>query len=60
MTKTLETRTDSQGRKVRLQQRGSKFDVTYNSTGYAWRYLVKGVSEETARFEFELRSLVNV
>jgi hypothetical protein len=57
MTKTIETRTNSRGHKVRLQQRGGKFDVIYNSNGYTWMYRVKAAAEQHARFTFELESM---
>jgi len=57
MTKTIETKTNNRGHKVRLQQRGAEFDVIYNSNGISWRYVKKSVSEQEARNEFELQTL---
>jgi len=45
------------GGAIRLQKRGTKFDVLINSTGIAWRYLSKGVSESHARATLEMRLL---
>jgi hypothetical protein len=57
MTKTIETRTNSRGHKVRIQLRRGKFDVLYNSNGYAWTYKAKSVDEQTARFTFDLETM---
>lgn len=56
-TKIIDTKTNAAGHKVRLQQRRGAWDVIINSTGYAWRYLEKSVSEDRARNTFFLRSL---
>jgi hypothetical protein len=49
MTKTIETKKTRTGALVRIQQRGKAFDVIRNSTGYAWMYVEKAVSEQRAR-----------
>jgi hypothetical protein len=54
MTATIETKKLSNGHVVRLQKRGQSFDVIRNSTGYAWRYVEKAVSEQQARSTFFL------
>lgn len=58
-TITLERGTNKQnGFPVRLQKRGSKFDVVY-CTGFCWKYVTgaKAVSEQTARNIFFLETL---
>lgn len=57
MTKIIETKTNSRGHKVRIQQRRGKFDVIYTSTGFAWTYKAKAVSEQQARFVFDLEAM---
>ena len=42
------------GGAIRLQKRGTKFDVLINSTGIAWYYLSKGVGESHARATLEM------
>lgn len=49
MTKIIETKKLANGALVRIQQRGKAFDVIRNSTGYAWMYVEKAVSESRAR-----------
>jgi hypothetical protein len=53
MTKTLATAKNRNGFTVRLQQRGKKFDVIY-CTGFCWKYIAKAVTEQSARFTFDL------
>lgn len=57
MTKTIETKKLATGVMVRIQQRGKAFDVIRNSTGYAWTYVEKAVSEASARNTFFLMTL---
>jgi hypothetical protein len=54
MTKTIETKKTTTGAMVRIQQRGRAFDVIRNSTGYAWMYVEKAVTEQRARNTFFL------
>lgn len=58
MTKsiTLENGTNRNGFAVRLQKRGTKFDVVY-CTGFCWKYVAKAVSEQAARNVFFLEVL---
>ena len=56
-TKTLAAGRTPCGIPVRLQQRGGKFDVIQSSTGIAWRYVVKGVSEPVALATFNLQTV---
>lgn len=58
MTTTIETKRNDKGQMIRLQKRGNRFDVTRNSTGYCWMYLLKGVSEDAARSEFFLQTVL--
>jgi hypothetical protein len=55
-TTTLQTGKNSNGFTVRLQQRGTKFDVVY-CTGFCWKYISKAVSEQSARNTFCLEVL---
>lgn len=62
-TETLETGKNANGCTVRLQKRGSKFDVVF-CTGFCWKYVyvgngrnAKGVSEAEARNVFFLETL---
>lgn len=48
---TIERGTNKRGFAVRIQKRGSKFDVVY-CTGFCWKYIAKGVSEQSARNTF--------
>jgi hypothetical protein len=57
MTKIIETKTNSYGHKVRIQLRRGRFDVIYNSTGFAWTYKLKAGTEAEARAEFFLLSI---
>ena len=50
-TTTLQAGKNSNGCPVRLQQRGTKFDVVY-CTGFCWKYIAKAVSEQAARNSF--------
>lgn len=56
-TKIIETKKLASGVTIRLQQRGQKFDVIRNSTGYAWHYVAKAVTESAARDQFFLLGL---
>lgn len=55
-TTTLQSAKNSNGFAVRLQQRGTKFDVVY-CTGFCWKYIAKGVIEQAARNTFFLEVL---
>lgn len=57
MTKTIETKKLANGVLVRVQQRGKSFDVIRNSTGYAWMYVEKAVTEQRARNTFFLMTV---
>jgi hypothetical protein len=57
MTKIEETKTNSRGHKVRLQERNGTWDVIYTSAGLAWTYKVKAVSQQDARFIFEMEAM---
>lgn len=57
MTKTIESKKLASGVMVRIQQRGKAFNVIRNSTGYAWTYAAKAVSEASARNTFFLMTL---
>lgn len=54
MTTTITTHKTANGSLIRIQKRGAKFDVIRNTTGYAWRYVEKAVSEQRARDTFFL------
>lgn len=55
-TTTIESGKNQNGCAVRLQQRGTKFDVVY-CTGFCWKYVAKAVSEQAARNTFALEIL---
>jgi len=57
MTKIEETKTNSRGHKVRLQERNGTWDVIYTSAGLDWTYKVKAVSQQDARFIFEVEAM---
>jgi hypothetical protein len=48
----VQTATNDYGHTIRVQKRRGKFDVIINITGYSWRYLKKGVSEQEAHAYF--------
>jgi hypothetical protein len=54
MTKTIESSKTANGAAIRLQKRNGSFDVIRNTTGYAWHYVEKAVSEQRARNTFFL------
>jgi len=54
---TLDKAKGPNGYFYRLEKRGKGYDVLINSTGYAWRYLEKGVSEQKARDRFYLETM---
>lgn len=56
-TETIQTGKTSTGQLVRIQKRRGKFDVILNSTGYAWRYVLRSVPEQEARSEFFLHTI---
>ena len=53
MATIIESKKDSSGFAVRIQQRGKAFDVI-RSTGFCWKYVAKQVSQESARNTFFL------
>lgn len=54
--KTIESGKNKSGFSIRIQQRGKKFDVVY-CTGFCWKYIAKGISEQAARNEFFLQMI---
>jgi hypothetical protein len=57
-TKIIDNKTDSTGRKYRLQSRRGNYDViALDRSGLNWRYVLKGVSESAARRYFETVTL---
>ncbi len=55
-TTTINRGVNKNGFAVRMQKRGSKFDVIY-CTGFCWKYIAKSVSEQTAANIFHLELL---
>jgi len=57
MTKTIATsKMTRNGFAIKLQQRRGKFDVIY-CTGFCWKFLAKGRTEQEASFIFDLEVL---
>lgn len=55
-TTTINSGVNKNGYAVRMQKRRGKFDVIY-CTGFCWKYIAKGVSEQTAANVFYLELL---
>jgi len=57
MATIIETRKLRSGSFIRIQKRGSGYDVIRNTTGYCWLYVEKKASEQRARNTFELLTI---
>jgi hypothetical protein len=57
MATIIETRKLRSGSVIRIQKRGSGYDVIRNTTGICFHYVEKKVSEQRARSAFELLTI---
>lgn len=57
MATIIESKKLKNGTVIRIQKRGSYYDVITNTTGICFRYVEKKVSESRARDTFFLLSL---